>query len=142
MDLTNEKDMVKENLTRIEINNKHVVEEVANLKRDYDIWGGGGYDNTEKGLDSLKWKLEMAPTRESILEEFQKLLRDVEDVVVHEYLTGPDHKMKLDAIVEQFMRGPEFQRAVGEKTKLMVPYFVECFLVYFQYDIQRSRGEC
>ena len=119
-------------------------EDLSNAKKDYDILGDR-FDAAEKEVESLKWKLEVAPNRDSIIEEFrsssemQEILEAFRETAVKDYLESPDYKEKLDLIAKQLMRGPEFQKAVGEKSKLVIPYLVECCRMYFKDDSERPQ---
>ena len=128
--------------TRYELQN--VTAELVGLKKDYDILGER-FDCSEKEIDSLKWKLEVAPNRDSVVEEFrrstemQKMLQEARDVVVADFMDSVTYKTKLDNAMSQFMKGAEFRRAVGEKTGVMISYLVECCQVFLKDDLQRPR---
>ena len=121
-----------------------VVEEFSGLKKAYDILGER-FDCSEKEVDDLKWKLEVAPSRDVIIDEFQrssemqKMLNDFGDAVVADFMDSVTYKTKLDDAVKQFMKSSEFRRAVGEKTGAMIPYVVECCRVFLKDDLQRPR---
>ena len=59
--------------------------------------------------------------------------------VVREFLGSADYKEKVDAIIKQFMKVSEFQKAIREKTKLVIPYVLECCREFFKEDLHRSR---
>ena len=128
--------------SRSELHN--VTTELADLRKDYDLLGER-FDSSEKEVDSLKWKLEVAPSRDSIIDEFQrssemqKMLNDFGDAAVADFMDSVTYKTKLDDAVSQFMKSSEFRRTVGEKTGAMIPYVVECCRVFLKDDLQRSR---
>ena len=137
-----DRDEVRRDAAKVKNELDKVVEELSTSKKDYDILGER-FDAAEKEIKCLKWKLEIAPDRESVLEDFrqstelQKMLKEVGERFIGGFMDSSSYKEKLDGIVRQFMKSTEFQRSVGEKTKHMVPYLFECCRVYFKYDLQR-----
>ena len=142
--MTSESAVVKEELAAMMANHKNAMEELTNVRKDYDTLGNR-FDMSEKEIEVLKWKLEVVPTREAIFEEFKnsstwkKLVAEIRNDAIAEYKASPDCVTAIDAAVQAFCKSPQFHRVVGEKTKVMLPYLVESCRDYFRDDPQRSR---
>ena len=142
--ITDEKSKLMEDLSKMKTIYDRSVAELADVKRDYEILGER-FDASEKELESLRWKLEVAPTRDIIIEEFQssttmrEMLERAKIEAIAEYNVGEDHANEVDKAVKLFSKSPEFQRVVGERTKQMIPYLVECCREYLRDDPHRSR---
>ena len=139
-----EKDRLVDELAKLKMSYDRVVEELGGIRKDYDILGER-FDSSEKELESLRWKLKVALDPGVIIRDFQSsstmlnLLKKTGEKAVNEYKGGEDYAGELDRAVKTFCKSSEFQKVLGEKTKLMLPYVVECCREFFRNDPERPR---